>query len=35
MTLHEEFKVFVGSLPVLNDETERNVKLIQDSIGGS
>ena len=35
MTLHNEFKAFVGSLTVSNDEAERNFKLIKDYISGS
>ena len=29
MTLYNEFKAFVGSLPVVNDDAERNVKLLK------
>ena len=35
MTLYNEFKAFVSSLPASNDEAERNVKLIKDYISGS
>ena len=35
LTPHNEFKAFVSSLPVVNDEAEKNVKLMQDFISGS